>query len=42
MKNVLKWIAWVLLVFPVSFLIGALAGTVAQTWSMYIFDKLFG
>ena len=42
MITVLKWIAWALLVLPVGFLIGAIAGTAGQAWSLFVFDKLFG
>lgn len=40
--TILKWIAWALLVLPVSFLIGIVAGGAAQAWNVFIMNALFG
>lgn len=41
MKNTLKWIIWVLLVLPASFLLGATASLAATAWNNFVFSKLF-
>lgn len=42
MKTFLKWALWVLLVLPVSFLMGAAAGAVSNLWNWFVFGKIFG
>ena len=39
-KLVMKWILWGIIVLPVSFLLGALAGLGGQAWNLFILNAL--
>ncbi len=42
MKNFWKKVLWAVLVLPVSFLLGALAGAAGQAWNAFVYEKLWG
>lgn len=42
MNNFAKKAIWAVLVLPVSFLLGTLAGFAEQAWNAFIYEKLWG